>query len=101
MTKPEDDEDGLSEKRNHIKLDAQMEIIENQGDLSEGMLGESESSDSNNHIYVQPNQLDWKTGVARLINTDENQQQISSPEMLDNVDGDDAESAYDEDGVKI
>lgn len=47
-----------------------MEIIENQADLSDGLL-DSESSDSNNHIYVRPNQLDWKTGVARLISQEE------------------------------
>jgi hypothetical protein len=69
MTKGEN-EDSMSEQRNHDKLDAQMEIIENQADLSDGLL-DSESSDSNNHIYVRPNQLDWKTGVARLISQEE------------------------------
>ena len=52
-----------------------MEIIENGEDMSEGMIGESdESSDSNNHIYIRPNQIDWKNGVPRFINNDDGTQ---------------------------
>jgi len=54
------------------QLDAQMKLIENEDGISEGMLGESEeSSDSNNHIYVRPNQLDWKNGIPRFITNDD------------------------------